>query len=99
MSNPEAAPLNHADVEAAEPPQRDPQSNPSNDELHDLLEMDTWRRRKAPLHILILYGLPLSPQLEDWARGYRDTRSLLLHLWMTTKRGRIENHTRRSSWG
>ncbi|PMD30392.1 hypothetical protein L207DRAFT_592518 [Hyaloscypha variabilis F] len=54
MSNPEAAPLNPADVEA---PSRDAQSSPPHDELHDLLELDLRRRKRAPLHILILYGL------------------------------------------
>jgi len=54
MSNPEGATLSTEDVEACP---RNPQSSPTNDELHDLLEMDLRRRQRAPLHILILYGL------------------------------------------
>ena len=51
--------MDPADVEAPEPPPRDPKSNPSNDELHDLLKMDMRMRERAPLHIFILYGLSI----------------------------------------
>jgi hypothetical protein len=53
MSTPETTPLNPAAVNEA----TDPELDPSNDESYDILVMTTLRKRRDPLHILILYGL------------------------------------------
>jgi hypothetical protein len=55
MSNEETAPLNPATVENTKA--RDPKSNPSNDELHGLLAIAMGKKKRTPLHILILHGL------------------------------------------
>jgi hypothetical protein len=57
MSNPQAATLSPEGVETTEAPQRNHQSNPSNDELQNILEMDMLRMKREPLYIMILYGL------------------------------------------